>query len=514
MNRQQLQAMIVTQTETEKKPETATASEVAMQSGNASNAPAISNVNTEVQDHSDQQRLSPLSSPLTPITETTVHKHRLSHTPSKLPELRFVDRGLPLPIGPTPPGGPRPHLLLTPILPPPTVANPTTCSVPGPNSIATAPGQAGSLINTTNGQLYPDDEVPSAPSSTQPVPITTPPAPRVSSVLHPVIVTDSNDPGKNHRPYSSEKTSAASRRSLHSTATATASPNHQTSVSQTATTPTGAAKPTTSSTAIRTPANISSALALRSESGTDSSRYYTPATRPRGHRNVSWNTSPTAVRPPGPARRNSFGDPITARSTLASRSPDTATNAVRAQGQPQSTLPKPADLTLPDEQNKVPSRRSSRASRPPVSNRPRPPLAAPGRIAPKRAFPPSGSRRSSYDMYNSSSRYYDNGHEDQTHNPRNRSLRALEGRYSDDRQNDTARQTTEPDDDVAESDNNTADIFMTIAREDAPSSLPRRSDDQQSTEVSFVFFLLPLCVASWRGWLPERVACPQIMAPL
>lgn len=98
-------------------------------------------------------------------------------------------------------------------------------------------------------------------------------------------------------------------------------------------------------------------------------------------------------------------------------------------------------------------------------------------------------------MYNSSSRYYDDdGDEDQTHSSRDRSLRALEGRDSDDRPKDTARPNTDSTDDVAESENNTADIFMTIARENSSSSIPHRSvdqgsDDEQSTVVSSIFLL-------------------------
>lgn len=475
---------MVTHSETQTKAETSTASEV-VQPGKVPNAlavavPSSSNGNMEMEnDDSDHKQGELVSSPLSPITEdfiiskdvlevSIVHKHRLSHTPSKLPALRFVDRQ----IGqttPTPGPDPAPRLLVA--------------SVSSPSNSTTVPGQP---------------EQPGSPnSSSPPPPPTSAPDSSVSplilsSRLHPVIVTDNDDSGLSLRRHS------------------TASPNHQTPTSQTATAPTPTAVPaaklgtpaalrraTSNSNGIRTPANTSSPSAPRSESGTDSSRYYTPATRPRGRRNSSWESSPSPLtaRPPAPARRISSGYSISPRSPLASRSPGTTTDALRAHGQPQTTLPKPADLTSSNEQNKALPQRVSSTSRPPISSRPRLPFSTPGRIAPIRAFRPSGSRRSSFDMYNSSSRYYDDdGDEDQTHSSRDRSLRALEGRDSDDRPKDSARPNTDSTDDVAESENNTADIFMTIARENSSSSIPRRSvdqgsDDEQSTVVSSIFLL-------------------------
>lgn len=88
-------------------------------------------------------------------------------------------------------------------------------------------------------------------------------------------------------------------------------------------------------------------------------------------------------------------------------------------------------------------------------------------------------------MNGSSSRSFDEG--DDYHDPqaRDRSLRALEGRTSHDWQREG-----DADDEVTESENNTADIFMRIAREDSSSSLPRRrpngrgEDDRSSIVVS------------------------------
>lgn len=85
-------------------------------------------------------------------------------------------------------------------------------------------------------------------------------------------------------------------------------------------------------------------------------------------------------------------------------------------------------------------------------------------------------------MNNAPSRYYDDGEGYQEWNQRDRSLRALEGTQT----------PPDPEDENAESENNTADIFMRIAREDSSSSIPRRrndrgaEDDQDDTEVSSV----------------------------
>lgn len=508
---------MVTQPETEIKPETSTASKEAvhfqleLQPGRVPNALAIPNLNVNMEARDDDQ-ISPLSTVTEDCNSSIVHKHRLSHTPSKLPGLRFVDCG-PLQIGQTTPHagpGSGTHSILQ-----PTVASVSSLS-PGANS-TTFPGPSSSTtasLNstlTTNCQPHPDDDPESSPPPPTSAPDFVPPStahePALSSLLHPVIDTDCDDSGRNHH---SESTLSAAKNQPPSQLHSTASPNHQTSASQTATAP----APTAAAAKLGTPATVtrttpSSIRTPRSESGTDSSHYYTPATRPRGRRNASWNSSPLAARPPAPARRSFSGDSISARSTIASRSPH---------GQPQSTLPKPSDLTLSDEHHKTPPRRISTASRPPISNRPRPPLSAPGRIAPIRGFRPSGSRRSSFDMYNSSSRYYDDGDDPEPNSSRDRSLRALEGRYSDDMPRDIARQDTYPDDDVAESENNTADIFMTIARENASSSMPHRSLDQgsdgeQSTVVSTVlsFAFVRRILA---GWLLGCLACPHIPGPL
>lgn len=94
-------------------------------------------------------------------------------------------------------------------------------------------------------------------------------------------------------------------------------------------------------------------------------------------------------------------------------------------------------------------------------------------------------------MSSSSRRYYDDGDEgqDPDQTARDRSLRALEGRYPSDRSRDVAHEDL--DDDVADSENNTADIFMNIAQDVPSISTPHRqtgrgSDDEQSAMVSVV----------------------------
>jgi hypothetical protein len=73
-------------------------------------------------------------------------------------------------------------------------------------------------------------------------------------------------------------------------------------------------------------------------------------------------------------------------------------------------------------------------------------------------------------MSSSSYRYYDDGATYRDINHRDRSLRALEGSG-----NDWSQQAAplDVDEEVTESENNTADIFMRIAREESSSSLPR-----------------------------------------
>lgn len=108
-------------------------------------------------------------------------------------------------------------------------------------------------------------------------------------------------------------------------------------------------------------------------------------------------------------------------------------------------------------------------------------------------------------MSNSSNRYYDEGDDYRDPNERDRSLRALEGRRSNDWSRDVA--PPDADDEITESENNTADIFMRIAREDSSSSIPRRNidqgdqEEQNGTVVSYIqptlFYVHPSSKVGW-----------------
>ncbi|KAJ4420590.1 hypothetical protein N0V82_004258 [Gnomoniopsis sp. IMI 355080] len=233
-------------------------------------------------------------------------------------------------------------------------------------------------------------------------------------------------------------------------------------------------------------ANSSSPLAPRSEVGTESSRFHTPSSRPRPRRTSSWNyTTPTSN---PPARRSFSLDSNASPSPLLSRASKSANTNEWTPAEQEHLLPKAVKLSLSNENNKPFPRRTSSASRPPTSYKPLPSgYASSARIPPIRSFSLPGVRKSyPPDMNYPSSRYYDEGDDgdDQDRQFRERSLRALEGRYTNDRARDVAHPG--PDDDVTESENNTADIFMNIAREDSSTSIPRRqtnrgSDDEKST---------------------------------
>ncbi|KAK3357506.1 hypothetical protein B0T25DRAFT_566777 [Lasiosphaeria hispida] len=142
-----------------------------------------------------------------------------------------------------------------------------------------------------------------------------------------------------------------------------------------------------------------------------------------------------------------------------------------AQGQRELLLPKTIETAKSDDK---------RRSRPPVSYRP-PTVAASasgGRIPPIRSFRSSGSRKSlNLDMHVRRGSEDSYGEEITDPNQRDRTLRALEGRVDDD-----FSHVTPPDSsvDAAQDDDNTADLFMSIAREDSP---VKRAPDERETAV-------------------------------
>lgn len=231
----------------------------------------------------------------------------------------------------------------------------------------------------------------------------------------------------------------------------------------------------TSASTVSAPAEFSSSPAvIRSNSDTDFLRFYNPATRP-------------------PFRRaSSLG------STVGLPNPKTKEWTY---GQRELLLPRAVKQTHTNANDTVQTTKSA-TSRPQLSlTPPTPGPTTPGRIPPIHSSRSSRSRRSTIPtMANSSYRYYDDGGDYRDSNNRDRSLRALEGRPSNDR-----APSTEADEEQAESGDNTADIFMRIAREDSASILPRpkqndglRGDEQTSTPVSSVFLILVLSIRCGR----------------
>ncbi|KAK0722751.1 hypothetical protein B0T26DRAFT_739877 [Lasiosphaeria miniovina] len=174
---------------------------------------------------------------------------------------------------------------------------------------------------------------------------------------------------------------------------------------------------------------------------------------------------------------------VSPRPTLSSSRPHTvestdtehpAENSTEewAQGQRELLLPKTVETAKSDERRK---------SRPPVSYRPPPSVvtALGGRavIPPIRAFRSSGSRKSLVlDMHTRRVSEESFGDDITDPNQRDRTLRALEGRPDDD-----YSQITPPDSANAMHDNdndtdNTADIFMRIAREDSSRRAPEEQE--------------------------------------
>ncbi|KAI0024785.1 hypothetical protein F4780DRAFT_724951 [Xylariomycetidae sp. FL0641] len=149
-----------------------------------------------------------------------------------------------------------------------------------------------------------------------------------------------------------------------------------------------------------------------------------------------------------------------------------------AQGQRELILPKSLQRTHSDD------RRSSIARRPPISYKPPAKSTASGATAstsipPIRSFRSSGERRSLVpDMNLRSPRSYEGGDSFDDSDPRERSLRALEGR----RPGLVRQQTTPPEStrDRPENDDS-GDLFLKIAREDAS----RRTADRNTPISSY-----------------------------
>lgn len=515
----------------------------------STDAETDANSHTSVKETTDTSLLHPLH----------VHKHRLCHNPSKLPGLRFVDRGLLQAQAqaqtPAQDGSPAGHL--HPSLPQSTVSPPCSTGVDSrqdsteptitgsgtvrsENSAKGFPqSRLGSVTAVLDSSVKVVNEPVTSSTETSPTPLQPrppPPPPQQhplkasSTILLPVTEADETQSQSaddtSTEPVSTSnqrgRRASLSKRSPQFTSIRSSSEHSPLSQASTYKTAVWTAAPVTTPVAAKlgrsaslritnvhaTPAaaNSSSPLAPRSEVGTVSSRYHTPSSRPRPRRNSSWDyTTPTSNPPP---RRNFSWDSTNTPSPLTSRASKSNNANEWGPGQQENISPKVVSLPISNENNKTFPRRTSSASRPPTSYRPLPSgYATSGRIPPIRSLSLPGSRKSYFtDMNNSFARYYDNGDDGRDHDltSRERSLRALEGRYTNDRSHDVAH--PDPDDDVAESENNTADIFMSIAREDSSSSIPRRqtdrgSDDEQSTVVSTS---CPFVFIRWRDVLRER----------
>ncbi|KAK1751729.1 hypothetical protein QBC47DRAFT_364084 [Echria macrotheca] len=178
----------------------------------------------------------------------------------------------------------------------------------------------------------------------------------------------------------------------------------------------------------------------------------------------------------------STGADTLASSRIADAADDQNSTREWAQGQRELLLPKTIDTSKSDERRK---------SRPPVSYRP--PNVTGGRavIPPIRSFRSSGSRKSLVlDMHVRRTSEESYGEEITDPNQRDRTLRALEGRFDDD-----LSQITPPDSADPTGDDNTADLFMRIARDE-----PNQVEEQEKPAGDQG--PIPVCL----GWC-RRLTC-------
>lgn len=413
------------------------------------------------------------------LSATGLHSHRLNHTASKLSSFRLADRdgkllhnsNQPQHSGSLVAHQPQQHPS-PPVSPHTGPAGPAgTHSTPLP--VGTAPHHSAQ-----NPSAFPENSI-SAPAPLRRHLL--PP-----STLSPVTETNDPNPASSQQHQNHTDTSDDSPHSIISPFQE--SPRSRTSSNRTVST---SAPVTPLTTFNKRSASLNSDNApipstppdpARSQTDADSPSFWTPASRPRTRRASLSSRASSLGRSPIPLAR-----------TRSKESSQTTAQQQQQQQQDHTTSQTANHSSPPDESRTLPRRRSSTSSRPPLSYR-----SVSGRpiIPPIRSFRSSGSRRSSQiDMNGQSSHYYDDG--DEYHDPhaRDRSLRALEGRIN----NDWQRDADADDDNVTESENNTADIFMNIAREDSfPSGSRRRTDgrgeDDQNSVIVSLFFFLPCLI--------------------
>ncbi|KUI65437.1 hypothetical protein VM1G_00284 [Cytospora mali] len=410
-------------------------------------------------------------------SERAVHVHRVNHNSSKLPAFRFADRprdslglfpGLPLLSGllqsdttnsysNSDSAGVsntnykpqhRPSLLVS------SSVSSSLGPGPGPGVMPTSPRPA---VNSTLESPHQGDGL--SQKTTEPE--NRSPASSDPVAQHPVTISHHHHPNPLQTSPDTACSTATSKLSpARSTASTIQSGTTSVPITTAAsTTSISANQPTASFPIDNSPADALSPGAPPPQAD-DSPSFCTPATRSRIRRA---DITPESNKPTSLARRDSQS---------AHSSTKTTTNEC-AQGQRGLNLAEAVNGELPYDDK---TERRESTSRPPVSYRP-PSSSISGRTAipPIRSFRSSGSRKSpKSDMNHSASRSYGDG-DDQHSIHRSRSLRALEGRRSSDW---STSPPTNGDGETLETieSENTAEIFMNIAREDSSSNSRRKSD--------------------------------------
>jgi hypothetical protein len=412
---------------------------------------------TSTTDYQQQQQQQKPSS-----SGSAVHAHRVNHNSSKLPAFRLSDRSRSsLPLAGLPQRDSKQH--------PPSSAGLSGSPLHHHDrqTVTNPAPQPENRPGTTNNAAADDDTATDAQHLQflqshhqshhlhRPVTASAPtPAPTSTPELH----TRSNQqlpPGtpQSHSPVTS-RTKNSPARSRAST--------YQTASTSAPFTPVAAKRPAS----FPVDNSPGDAVSFQSPTPTDGSpSFWTPETRPP--------TQPVQVTP---SSNSATSPPTTHQSKGTQRTPE-ATTKRRAQGQQALTSPAPVHGASPHDS---PAERRTSTSRPPVSYKPLRSASTPSRtsIPPIRSFRSSGSRKSlQLDMNNSFYLPYDDSHRPSDPNPRDQSLRALEGLDSGEWQRD--RSSAEGDDEVTATieSESTADIFMRIAHENPPASSSRPGND-------------------------------------
>lgn len=412
---------------------------------------------------------STVNTPLQRSAESAVHAHRVNHNSSKLPAYRYVDRI-------------RDSSL--------TLPSPGLLQSNNDNSTST-----GVNVGASISEQHPSSPVFSVLSGQEPGlgPGVSPPSPPADSTLetaHQEHRPSQNNTGPEKRlpatatePAAQHPVTNSYRFNQHqtppdtspSTATSKRGPTRSeantiqiatTSVPITPTAPTAAKQPA-SFPIDSSPADCSSIAAPRPQ--TDSSpSFCTPSTRP-----------PSRTRHPDIIiGSNTLISPLDIRDSQSARSADTTADE-EAQAQQELTIP-PQRAVDGDAPHDDDTEQRGSTPRPPVSYRPPFPSSTPGRpvIPPIRSFRSSGSRKSPQtNMNNPTYRAHEDGDNSANTNHRYRSLRALEGHTSTDSSKETSSPVADEETLHTIESENTADIFMNIAREDS-SSISRQKPDE------------------------------------